>query len=48
MMIYPLPGPARQRGNFGTTLADRMMQKITHEETHSRNLIIPARLIAAK
>ncbi|MFR0479850.1 hypothetical protein ACKEMZ_18195, partial [Escherichia coli] len=23
-------------------------QKITHEETHSRNLIIPARLIAAK
>ncbi|QZA05705.1 hypothetical protein K3831_15140 [Escherichia coli] len=25
-----------------------MMQKITHEETHSRNLIIPARLIAAK
>ncbi|EOC2715908.1 hypothetical protein PSK87_11915 [Escherichia coli] len=24
------------------------MQKITHEETHSRNLIIPARLIAAK
>lgn len=33
---------------LGTTLADRMMQKITHEETHSRNLIIPARLIAAK
>lgn len=37
--------PARE---LGTTLADRMMQKITHEETHSRNLIIPARLIAAK
>lgn len=31
--------PARE---LGTTLADRMMQKITHEETHSRNLIIPA------
>ncbi len=28
--------PARE---LGTTLADRMMQKITHEETHSRNLI---------
>ncbi|EFB9462774.1 Mal regulon transcriptional regulator MalI [Escherichia coli] len=37
--------PARE---LGTTLADRMMQKITHEEAHSRNLIIPARLIAAK
>ncbi|EGJ97220.1 periplasmic binding s and sugar binding domain of the LacI family protein [Escherichia coli DEC6E] len=37
--------PARE---LGITLADRMMQKITHEETHSRNLIIPARLIAAK
>lgn len=37
--------PARE---LGTTLADRMMQKITHEETHSRNFIIPARLIAAK
>lgn len=37
--------PARE---LGTTLADRMMQKITHEETHSRNLIIPARLIAEK
>ena len=37
--------PARE---LGTTLADRMMQKITHEETHSSNLIIPARLIAEK
>ena len=37
--------PARE---LGITLADRMMQKITHEETHSRNLIIPARLIAPK
>ena len=37
--------PARE---LGITLADRMMQKITHEEAHSRNLIIPARLIAPK
>lgn len=37
--------PARE---LGFTLADRMMQKISHEENHSRNLIIPARLITAK
>ena len=37
--------PARE---LGFTLADRMMQKIGHEENHSRNLIIPARLITMK
>ncbi|XPE62163.1 hypothetical protein ACNKHT_10400 [Shigella flexneri] len=38
----PLPGPARLRGN-SVHIADRVVQKITHEKTHSRNLIIPAR-----
>lgn len=37
--------PARE---LGITLADCMMQKITYEETHLRNFIISARLIAAK
>ena len=47
-MIYLLPAQHASAGTYGTTLADRMMQKITHEEAHSRNLIIPARLIAPK
>lgn len=47
LMIYLLLGQHASAGTWYHTCGSHDA-KITHEETHSRNLIIPARLIAAK
>ncbi len=46
LMIYLLPGQHASAGTWYHTCGSHDA-KNTHEETHSRNLIIPARLIAA-